>query len=65
MIGKIYGETVNVTPLAKGCLILVMLLLGLMIIDQLQTIIHHYRINKLELKNRRKNGNITRPNHNL
>lgn len=54
MIGKLnFGETVNVTPLAKGCLILVMILLGLMILDQLQTTIHHYRINKLEIKRRK------------
>ena len=49
-----FGETVNVTPLAKWCLILVMILVGLMIIDQFQTLIHHYRINKLEIR-RKKN----------
>ena len=44
-----FGETVNVTPLAKWCLILV----SLMILDQFQTLIHHYRINKLETKRKK------------
>ena len=48
-----FGETVNVTPLAKACLILVMILVVLMILDQFQTLIHHYRINKLEIKRKK------------